>query len=151
MSRIMAIDYGDVRIGIALTDPLQIIAGGHSTILNDINIFNNIFKICKEKAVESVVIGIPFDENSEVGFTAKKVLSFAGKLVLFFQENVFSVEFFEQDERYTTSDAYDIIKTNKVKRKNKKKIVDQIAATRILEDFMHNRNKTKLDLNKYSL
>jgi len=141
----MSIDYGDKRVGIGLTDPLQIIASGYKTLENNEQIIKNIYEVCIEKNVESIVVGLPFNENSGIGDAAKKVLIFADKLKDFFKSNNASIIFYEQDERYTTRDAYEIMKTNKVKRKNKKKIVDQIAAVRILEDFMKNGNKKKLE------
>ena len=149
MTRIMAIDYGEVRIGIALSDPLKIIASGYETLKNDNNIFESILSLCRSKNVDSIVIGIPFDINSEIGDSAKKVLIFTKKLKDFLKENNLDIPFFEQDERYTTHEAYEVIKLNKVKTKKKKKIVDQIAAAKILYDFMQSSNKVKLNLSKY--
>ena len=150
MNRLMAIDYGEARIGIALSDPLKIIASGYKTLKNDNNILESILLLCKSKNVESIVIGIPFDNNSEIGDSAKKVLVFAEKLLNFFKKNDFNITIFEQDERYTTHEAYESIKLNKVKTKKKKKIIDQIAAAKILSNFMQSSNKIKLNLSKYN-
>ncbi|MBN2544842.1 MAG: Holliday junction resolvase RuvX [Spirochaetes bacterium] len=146
MSRIMAIDYGDVRIGIALTDPLKIISSGYKTLKNCKNIFDAILDICRLKDVESIVIGIPLDQNSEIGTTAKKVLRFTKKLDNFLRENKLNIPIYEQDERYSTFEALDIMKTMKIKKKNKKNLIDQIAASAILNNFMKSSNKKKLDI-----
>lgn len=74
MSRILSIDYGESRVGIALTDPLKIITSGYKTLKNDEKLLESILEICKLKDIESIVIGIPFDNNSQIGISAKKVL-----------------------------------------------------------------------------
>ncbi|MCK4796238.1 MAG: Holliday junction resolvase RuvX [Spirochaetes bacterium] len=148
MARIIAIDYGEVRVGIALTDPLQIISSGYKTLTNDKNIFQSILSICKSKEVESLVIGIPFDQNSQIGDSAKKVLVFVGLLMNYFKENNYNIPIYEQDERYTTHEAIDVIKKIKLKKRRKTQVVDQIAAAKILSDFMANSNKVKLDVSK---
>jgi putative holliday junction resolvase len=149
MARIMSIDYGDVRIGIALTDPLQIISSGYKTIQNTNTSIQEIFQICKEKQVESVVIGIPFDSDSKIGKSASKVLTFSEKLINYFLKNNLELPFYEQDERYTTCSAIYSMREINVKKKNKKKVVDQIAAANILIEFMQSKQKIKLDISKY--
>jgi putative holliday junction resolvase len=151
MARIMALDYGGARIGVAMTDPLEIIASGYTTLQNDAESFSNIYAICVEKEVESIVVGIPFNEESEIGASAKKALLFAESLSKLFKEKSLPVKMYGQDERYTTREAHDIMRMNKVKTKNKKKVVDQIAAVRILEDFMRSGNKKELDFSAYQL
>lgn len=151
MPRIMSIDYGDVRVGIALTDPLQIIASGYQTLKHTNTILQDILDICLNKEVESIVVGIPFDQNSEVGSTAKKVLLFTKSLQDHFEKNNIILPFYEQDERYSTRDAIDSMREFKVKKKRKRKIVDQIAAAKILSNFMNSQSKIILDFSKYPL
>ena len=67
----MSIDYGDVRIGIALTDPLKVIASGYRTINNDKNSFQEIYRMSTEMDVETIVIGMPFDADSKIGNAAE--------------------------------------------------------------------------------
>lgn len=145
----MAIDHGDARVGIALTDPLQIISSAFKTLKSDNDLMRNIKNICIEKEVESIVIGIPFDQNSEVGKSAKKVLIFAKELIDYLNKNKLKLEFYEQDERYSTMNAIDAMKEINVRKKRKKQVVDQIAAASILSDFMKKRNKKKLDILNY--
>ena len=150
MSRIMAIDYGDVRIGIALTDPLQIISSGYKTLSNCENIFDEIYNICREKEVDTIVIGIPYAEQSEIGYAAKKVIIFMKDLLNKFNELQLNIPIYEHDERYTTKTAHSVMSQMKINKKNKrKKIVDQIAAISILDEFRESRVKKLFDLNNY--
>lgn len=136
MSRIMAIDYGDKRIGIALSDSLQIIASGYKTIINDKNSSKNIHKIILEKDVCKIVLGMPFSSSNQVGYAGTKVVKFASRLKDYLIQNNIEIPFYEQDEGYSTVNAYDAMRTIKVRKKRKQKIVDQIAAATILKDFM---------------
>ena len=145
----MAIDYGDARIGVALTDPLQIISSGYKTIPNNKDSYDSIYKICIEKDVESIVIGIPFDQNSKIGDSAKKVLSFVKNLQNYFKQKELELPFYEEDERYSTRDALEAMREMKVKNNKKKELVDTIAAANILASFMRNRQKIKLELDRY--
>jgi putative Holliday junction resolvase len=145
MSRIMAIDYGDARIGIALTDPLKIISSGYKTLQNKVNVFSEILDICKTKDVESIVIGIPFNQDSKIGDSAKKVLLFVNKMLDFFKNNNFSIPIYEQDERYSTQNAIESMREIKVKKDKKKQVVDQIAAANILYNFMQTSKKILIE------
>ncbi|HOF00245.1 MAG TPA: Holliday junction resolvase RuvX [Spirochaetota bacterium] len=149
MARIMSIDYGDARVGIALTDPLQIIASGFKTIPNNIELYREIYDIYVEKEVESIVIGVPYAERSEIGFAAKKVVNFTLNLFDFFKKNGIDPIFFEMDERYSTSSAQSSMKEIKVKNKRKKEIVDQIAAANILKDYLSQKKKYLIDIEKF--
>lgn len=146
MSRIMGIDYGEVRVGIALTDPLKIISSGYKTLKNSKTIFTEIVEICKTKEVDTIVIGIPLDQNSAIGSTASKVLKFAKELESNLKKDGLNIPLFEQDERYSTFEALDIMRTMNIKRKNKKMLVDRIAASTILSNFMNSSNKKLLNL-----
>lgn len=142
MGRLLAIDYGDARIGIAMTDPLQIIASGFKTVENNPGALEMVMSICKEKGVEAIIIGIPFDQEGGIGPAAEKAINFAGSLKTLLDNEGNSLPFFEQDERYSTAEAYSAMKTAGVKTKKKKNIVDQIAAATILKDFMASKHKT---------
>lgn len=145
----MAIDYGDARTGIALTDPMQIIASAHSTLPTGEENYAVIVELCREKEVEGVVIGIPFDQNDGIGEAALKVLRFAAKLKAALEEAGLELPLYEQDERYSTRAAHDTMRQNKIKKKRKRQIVDQIAAANILQSFMTSNYKSKLDIEHY--
>ncbi|MCG8570572.1 MAG: Holliday junction resolvase RuvX [Spirochaetes bacterium] len=150
MARIMAVDYGDARIGVALTDPMQIVATGFETIPNNAQKFIRIIEILKEKKVEFIVMGIPFDQNSKIGPAAEKVLRFTQELLKELETHQLNLPVFEQDERYTTRIAHDAMRTTGVKKKKKKGVVDQIAATNILKEFMNSKYRNPLTYDKIS-
>ncbi len=150
MGRLMAIDYGDVRIGIAMTDPMQIIAGQSQTLANTPDTFAEIVRMVKSESVESIVLGMPYSEQATVGFAARKVVKFAIELTEAFSQNGINIPLYEQDEGYTTVSAYQSMSKMSIKkRKKKKQIVDQIAATKILQEFMDTKKKMTFDIEKY--
>lgn len=149
MSRLLGLDYGDTRIGIALTDPLKITASGYATIQNNKDCYQAIYEICKEKQVEAIIAGIPFDQHNGIGEAAKKVLYFIKRLIKYFKEHDLEIKIYEQDERYSTVEAISTMKKIKVKNKKRQQVVDQIAAANILKNFMTSKYKTILDLERY--
>lgn len=154
MSRIMAIDYGSRRIGIALTDPLRIIASGYKTLENSESIIDEIISILKEKSVSSVVIGIPFTDDHGIGRSAYKILQFASLLINAVNSDINlksrEIIFYEQDERFSTFSAEETMSTIKVKKKKQKQLVDTIAATQILKEFIDSTKKIELNVDKYT-
>lgn len=144
MNRILGIDYGGVRVGIAMTDPLCITVNPHETLQNDKNIMENIYRICKSKAVNTIVIGVPYDENNNIGESASAALRFAEQLNSYLKSNDFVCEFYAQDERYTTRAAYEVMNLAKVKTSKKKMFVDSLAAAEIIKEFLGSRVKEKL-------
>lgn len=151
MTRIMAIDYGDKNIGVSLTDPLNITILPYKTLKNDNDIFFNLIKICKEKNVKDVVIGIPSNKENGIGFAAKKVIKFMNNFIELCNKENLNISFYEQDESFSTKEAYNTMKEINVKRKKRKKIIDSIASANILKDFINSRKKTLYDFNKYKV
>ncbi len=137
--RILAIDYGRKRMGIAVTDPAQIIAQGLETV-PAAAIFDFLKKYFSEEQVERIVVGEPFHEDGSPAQLAEEINLFCKKLVKTFPEIPVSRE----DERYTSSMAKDLIMQSGLKKKDRrdKSRVDKIAAALILEGWM-NRNKWK--------
>ncbi|HBD92962.1 MAG: hypothetical protein A2015_01680 [Spirochaetes bacterium GWF1_31_7] len=144
MNRIMCIDYGDARIGIAMTDPLKIIVSAHSTLNNDDKSIDSIKEIFISKSVYEVVIGLPYGKDSEIGDAAKKVINFTQKLKNCFDINGLEYKLFYQDERYSTRDAAETMREIGVKTKRKKSLVDQIAACYILKSFLDSKYKEEV-------
>lgn len=144
MERILCLDYGDARIGVALTDPLQMIVSAHSTIPTQENALERIYKICDEKKVGTIVIGMPYGKEGEIGPAAEKVLHFAKLLHNTLLSHNFIIEYYWQDERYTTREAADTMKSIHVRKKRRKAVVDQIAACNILKEFLNSRYKEKI-------
>lgn len=133
--RIMCIDYGDVRTGIAMTDPMEITTYGLETITNytsDKKILRRIEEIVNEYKVEVIVLGMPYNENGTLSDRTVKTKEFMHKLKCKFN----TIGIYEQDERYTSIWAEDQMRVLNVKKKNKKKVIDQLAAVTILRAFL---------------
>lgn len=133
--RILGIDYGDRRVGFAITDALQITAQGLYTYSydgNDKKILKEIDKILEEYEIETIVVGIPFNMDGTKGFRAEKTENFIHKLKC--KYNKIKIETI--DERLTTVMANKTMNFLDVKVKDKKNIVDTISAIYILEDYL---------------
>ncbi|HRN25269.1 MAG: Holliday junction resolvase RuvX [Ignavibacteriaceae bacterium] len=135
-TRIMAIDFGLKRIGIALSDSLQMFAYAHKTILNNSTTLNEIDKIVKEKNVTKFILGIPNEErqnkNSKTSII-NNVKKFKESL-----EKKFSIEVELWDETYTSAIAQQKILESvnkKVKRQNKD-LLDMYSAAIILQEYL---------------
>lgn len=141
MGRILCIDYGDARIGIAATDELQIAVSPLITVANNNNYMEEIMTICKDKRPEILVVGLPYGQNGEIGPAAKKIVAFSEKLISQLKKNEIDVQCYWQDERYTTRDAHETMRNLGVRKKRKMAIVDQIAACNILRAFMETNER----------
>ena len=138
MGRILCIDYGDARVGLALTDRTKIIASPYKTLSNlNINILlDEIDYILKEKSVEIIVLGKPIGLNGRKTEQTEKVILFSKKL------SRFGIPVFFQDERYSSVTAKKSLIKEKIKTGYNKELIDQRSAAIILQSF--------LDLNKNS-
>jgi len=133
-TRYLGIDYGSVRIGLALSDPLKIIANGLTTIQNDERCLENILTIIKEQNVEKIIIGKPLNLKGEMGTKAEEVLQFIKKL-----QEITSLEIHQIDERFTSVMAQASILamgTPKKKRQQNKGKVDEVASAILLQGFL---------------
>lgn len=133
MKRVAGLDVGDKTIGIAISDPMRIIAQGLTTITrtkleDDLAV---VLKILKEHDVELIVVGMPKNMNDTIGPQAQRVMNFANKL-----RDKSGIELIYQDERLTTVSANKVLIESKVRRENRKKYVDKIAATYILQTYL---------------
>lgn len=143
--RAMALDVGDVRIGVALSDPLFITAQGLKTI-NRISLrvdTNEIMEIIRENEVSTIVLGLPVALNGEDTIQTQKVRDFRTKLENKTRSWGFKVDFEFFDERFTTVIAEDVLIEASVSRKNRKLVVDKMAATIILQSWLDLRAKNK--------
>lgn len=136
MARIMGIDYGTKRVGIAVTDPLQIIASGLDTVATDA-IFDFLTNYFEEEEVEKVVVGYPLHKDGQPAQIAHLVVGFVRKLEKLFPD----IEVDTQDERFTSADAKKIILQSGAKKKQRrdKALVDRISAVLILQDYLGHR------------
>lgn len=136
MSRILGIDYGTKRTGIAVTDPLQIIASGLTTVPTH-ELFDFIANYLKEEEVEAIVVGEPMHPDGNPAQIAGHVRGFVTKL----RKQYPTIQVFMQDERYTSLEAKQVILQSGVNRKKRqdKALVDKVAAALILEDYLNNK------------
>ncbi len=132
-SRTLAIDFGEKRIGLAVTDPLNIFAYPLVTLLNDTSIWEKLSSIIKEYSVEKVIIGFPVKESGANSIISESVLKFKEEIAKRFLLTAELV-----DERYSSKIAHQRILekvTSKKKRKDKS-MIDQNAAAVLLEDYL---------------
>ncbi len=137
--RILALDYGDARVGVAITDPLGITAQGLETIHhegNDKRILKRLDEILEDYEVDTIVVGMPKNLHGEKTVRAEITEKFIHKLKCKYNKLTIA----EVDERLTTVAAHKTMQTLGVDKHKKKEIVDTIAAVYILETYM---NKTK--------
>jgi putative Holliday junction resolvase len=131
--RLLGIDYGMKHIGIALSDPQEIMAIPLDTILvrPDGSHIKAIHKIVDSYQVEKVVVGLPFNMDGSLGAAGDEVIRW-GKYL----EEALGLPVVFWDERLTTSEAHEILIKLKVKGKRRKHIVDKIAASIILKGYI---------------
>ncbi|TYQ16345.1 UNVERIFIED_CONTAM: putative Holliday junction resolvase [Acetivibrio alkalicellulosi] len=140
--RVMGIDYGDSRIGIAVSDPLGFTAQGVETInwKGSIRIpLKRISQLVNEYGIEKLVVGFPKNMNGTIGPRGEKTLDFIRLL----EEEVKSVEIIKWDERLSTVAANRTMREVGVKKAKKKLVVDQIAAVYILQGYMDSQSISK--------
>lgn len=131
--RLLGIDFGNKRIGLALSDPSGTIATGYMTIQNDETTYSRISEIVNEKEVGSIVIGLPITLKGGESQKTKEVRNFSSDL----QKKV-DVPVLFQDERFTTKNAMATMismNTTQKQRRQKGKI-DEIAAAIILQAYL---------------
>lgn len=133
MSRILAIDYGLKRSGIAVTDPLRIIASGLTTVPTK-ELMDFLKTYCETEEVEIFVVGLPMHNDGSPAQIADHVDKFSEQLQKQFPDK--SVQRF--DERYTSKEASKIILQSGIKKQKRrdKALIDKIAAALILEYYM---------------
>ena len=136
MKRIMGLDLGDKTIGIAISDPLLLTAQGLKTIKRE-NINKDIKEledVIEEYSITKIVIGFPKNMNNTIGPQGEKVLDFVEKL----KEKV-DMEIVLEDERLTTIAAERMLIDGDVSRKKRKRVIDKVAATYILQTYLDRR------------
>lgn len=133
MNKIMSIDYGDARTGIAVSDLLCTIVGS-TTVINSHNrekAIADIIRIAKENAVAQIVVGLPRNMDGSEGARAELCREFAAEL-----ERVSGLKVIMWDERRTTVEAHNILSQHNYHGKKRKNTVDAVAASLILEGYL---------------
>ncbi len=138
MNRYMALDVGDRTIGVAISDPLFIMAQGHSTIFRETleKDLDSLKEIITKENIIKIIIGLPKNMNNSIGLQGEKVLTFVNDLKNFLLENKLDIEIVMQDERLTTVSAERILIEGNMSRKKRKQVIDKVAATYILQSYL---------------
>lgn len=136
MARILSIDYGRKRTGVAVTDPLQLIAGGLATVTTS-ELFNFLRQYVQREEVERIVIGKPMQPNGQPSENLQRVEQFVNKWCKTMPQ--IPIEYF--DERFTSVIAHRVILNSGLKKEERrnKALIDEISAIIILEDWMASR------------
>ena len=133
----MGLDLGDKTIGVALSDPFFITAQAYLTIKRKKTSLDikKLVDIIKEKEVNLIIIGLTKNMNNTLGPQAMKVISFVDLLK---KETDIDIKY--QDERMTTIQSDKVLMDMSVKRENRKKYIDKIAASFILQTYLDGRS-----------
>jgi putative Holliday junction resolvase len=136
VARIVSIDYGKKRTGLAVTDPLQIIPGGLATVSTS-TLFAFLSDYVQKEQVERIVIGEPRQPNGQPSENLARVQQFVNR----WRKAMPQIPIEYYDERYTSVLAHQTMLDAGLKKKARqdKALVDEISATIILEDYMRSR------------
>ena len=136
MGRVLSIDYGVRRTGLAVTDPLKIIAGGLTTVETP-QVFNFLRNYLKKEPVDRFVVGLPKQTNGKDSDNLPRVRDFVNKLAILFPDIPIDM----WDERYTSVLAHQAMLQSGIgkKARQNKALVDEISATIILQGWMEGR------------
>ncbi|HEX8517688.1 MAG TPA: Holliday junction resolvase RuvX [Bacteroidia bacterium] len=136
MARIMAIDYGSKRVGLAVTDPLQMISTGLTTVHSK-DLIDFLKTYLSKEEVECIVVGEPKRMNNEPSESARFIEPF----VLHLKRTFPKVKVERMDERFTSKMAFRTMIDSGLKKKDRqnKELVDEISATIILQSYMEKK------------
>lgn len=136
MSRILAIDYGKKRTGIAVTDILQIIANGLTTVPTT-ELMDFLLQYVQKEAVERIIVGHPKQMNNEDSENMKRIVPFVNQL----KKRLPQIPIEMVDERFTSVLAHQAMLDGGLKKKARqdKALVDEISATIILQSYLESR------------
>lgn len=138
MKKIMGVDYGDARTGIAISDLMCSIVGSTAVIpsRNREKAIADIVKLCRDNLVGQIVVGLPKNMDGTEGVRAELCREFAGLL-----EEATGLPVTMWDERRTTVEAHNILSQHNYHGKKRKNTVDAVAASLILEGYLNFRNR----------
>lgn len=134
--RVLAIDYGSRRLGVAISDPMNIIAQGLPTLENDRALYEQLHVIVRDHPIGCIVVGMPYNLKGELGVKAKEVEEFIERL-----RTEVGIPVITWDERFTSKLAQSAMQemgTKKMKRR-RKGAVDQMASVLLLQSYLDRR------------
>ena len=138
MKKIMGVDYGDARTGIAISDLMCSIVGSTAVVpsRNREKAITDIVKLCRDNLVGEIVVGLPKNMDGTEGVRAELCREFAGLLA-----EATGLPVTMWDERRTTVEAHNILSQHNYHGKKRKNTVDAVAASLILEGYLNFRNR----------
>lgn len=133
MKRLLGLDIGNKTIGVSVSDPLGITAQGVTTIkrASKVEDVEALKALIDKYDVKKLIVGLPKNMNNTLGFQAKRTMNYADYL-----KEALNMEIVYVDERLTTSGAEAVLIEGGVRRENRKKHVDKLAATLILQMYL---------------
>ena len=135
----LGLDLGTKTLGLAISDPLGIIATSYKILRHDED-YDSLLPMLKEEIeknhIEALVLGFPKNMNNSVGERGEIALAFKEKL-----EEEFKLPVYMQDERLTTRQAESLLISNDTSRKKRKKVIDSLSATIILQSYLDRKEK----------
>lgn len=131
--RKMALDYGEVRIGIAFSDLLNIIANGYETYTRrgEQQDIEYLTKLAKEREVDTIILGLPVNMDGTEGERALATRQFGTKLQ---EASGLNIKYF--DERLTSASAERLLIEADMRREKRKQVIDKVSATIILQNYL---------------
>jgi putative Holliday junction resolvase len=138
-TRILSIDFGMKRIGLALSDPLKIFAYPFKTLKNDSSFFNELTKLIKDQKIDKVILGIPEEGNESTNEVRKKIISLKNKI------EKLGIEVITMDEGFTSLMAKEkvIESVSKKTKRRDKGLLDRHSAAIILQEYLDNRRNNQ--------
>ena len=140
MNPILALDFGRARIGVAISDELQLLAHPLETIPANQQPTARVAEIVRDKKVDHIVAGIPHQMNGQIGAAATEVLEFVEKL-----RTILPCRVVTWDERLTTAAAHRVLRDAGKKTRQTRGYVDQVAAQMILQSYLDSRAARECD------
>lgn len=137
--RYLGLDLGSKTLGVAISDKSGLIARNMKIIRHNEqydSLIPQIKELVEEEQVEAIVLGYPKNMNNSLGEKAKLSETFKEKL-----EQILNLPVYLEDERLTTKQATDILISNNTSRKKRKKVIDSMAATIILQSYLDKKGK----------
>ena len=140
--RYLGLDLGMRTLGIAISDRTGLIASTYKTLRfpegEYMSTISELQKICEEEKIDKIVLGLPRHMNYDIGEKATIATNFGEYL-----SKELNIEVIMQDERLTTKQAEDVLIANNTSRKKRKKVIDSVAATIILQTYLDMKGNSK--------
>ena len=137
--RYLGLDLGTKTLGLAISDSLGTVATGYKILHHQEDydsLISQLVEVVNEKNIKAFVLGFPKNMNNSVGERGEIALKFKEKL-----ERKFQLPVYMEDERLTTRQAENLLISNNTSRKKRKKVIDCVAATIILQSFLDRRER----------